>query len=97
MGCWCSLQAGRHAPISSICAPSRSCSETSRRTRLCIGRSPGWGAGGAGALLSAAGSVRERLWADTDRGGPLVIDIDSTLVEVHSENKAGAAPHFKRG
>ena len=57
----------------------------------------GLGPGGGPALLGAAGSVRERLWADADRGGPLVIDIDSTLVEVHSENKTGAAAHFKRG
>ena len=27
----------------------------------------------------------------------MVLDIDSTLVEVHSENKAGAAAHFKAG
>lgn len=57
----------------------------------------GLGPGGAAVLLGAAASVRERLWADADRSGPLVIDIDSTLVEIHSENKAGAAPHYKRG
>ncbi|WP_420621900.1 IS1380 family transposase [Candidatus Poriferisodalis sp.] len=57
----------------------------------------GLGAGGAGALLGAAAAVRERLWADRDRSGPLVVDVDSTLVEVHSENKAGAAPHYKGG
>ena len=53
--------------------------------------------GGAGVLLGAAAAVREPLWADHDRSGPLVVDIDSTLVEVHSENKAGAAPHYKGG
>ncbi|WP_419551746.1 transposase [Candidatus Poriferisodalis sp.] len=26
-----------------------------------------------------------------------MVDIDSTLAEVHSENKAGAAPHHKGG
>ena len=57
----------------------------------------GLGASGAAALLGAAAEVRERLWADRDRSRPLVVDIDSTLVEVHSENKAGAAPHYKGG
>ncbi|WP_419946515.1 IS1380 family transposase [Candidatus Poriferisodalis sp.] len=57
----------------------------------------GLGAGGAAALLDAAAQVRERLWANADRSGPLVVDIDSTLVEVHSENKQGAAPHYKGG
>ena len=57
----------------------------------------GLGAGGAAALLGAAAQVRERLWADADRSGPLVVDVDSTLVEVHSENKQGAAAHYKGG
>ncbi|MDE0136469.1 MAG: transposase [Acidimicrobiaceae bacterium] len=57
----------------------------------------GLGPGGAAVLLGAAASVRERLWADADRSGPLAVDIDSTLVEVRSENKADAAPHYKRG
>lgn len=57
----------------------------------------GLGAGGPAALLGAAASVRPQMWAGRDRGGPLVVDIDSTLVEVHSENKAGAAPHYKGG
>ena len=57
----------------------------------------GLGARGADAVLGAAAVVRERVWAGRDRSGPLVLDIDSTLVEVHSENKAGAAPHFKGG
>ncbi|WP_420445203.1 IS1380 family transposase [Candidatus Poriferisodalis sp.] len=57
----------------------------------------GLGASGAAALLGAAAAVREPLWASADRSRPLVVDIDSTLVEVHSENKAGAAPHYKGG
>ncbi|WP_420445292.1 IS1380 family transposase [Candidatus Poriferisodalis sp.] len=57
----------------------------------------GLGEGGAAALLGAAAAVRELLWADRDRSAPLVVDVDSTLVEVHSENKAGAAPHYKGG
>ena len=57
----------------------------------------GLGEGGAGALLGAAARVREQMWADADRGRPLVVDVDSTLVGARSENKAGAAPHFKGG
>jgi len=57
----------------------------------------GLGSGGAAALLGAAAAVRERLWADRDRSGPLVVDVDSTLVEIHSENKEGAAPNYKGG
>lgn len=48
-------------------------------------------------LWQAAGAVRERVWPQTPATGPLVVDIDSTLVEVHSENKQGAAPHYKGG
>ncbi len=47
-------------------------------------------------LWQAAAAVRERVWPQMS-AGPLVVDIDSTLVEVHSETKAGAAPHFKGG
>ena len=57
----------------------------------------GLGPGGAAALLGAAAAVRERLWADRARSGPLVVDIDSTLIEVHSQNKEGAAPNYKGG
>ena len=57
----------------------------------------GLGPGGAAALLSTAAAVRSQLWADHDRGRPLVVDVDSTLVEVHSQNKQGAAPHYKGG
>ncbi len=42
-------------------------------------------------------AVRRRIWADRDSSGPLVVDIDSTLVEVHSQNKEGAAPNYKGG
>ncbi len=57
----------------------------------------GLGPGGAEALLGAAAAVRWGLWADRDRSGPLVVDVDSTLVEIHSENKEGAAAHYKGG
>ncbi len=48
-------------------------------------------------LWQAAAAVRERVWPRMPVSGPLVVDIDSTLVEVHSENKEGAAAHFKGG
>ena len=52
------------------------------------------------ALLGAVASVRGAVWerrGDTAGSAAVVLDIDSTLVEVHSENKAGAAAHFKAG
>ena len=51
-------------------------------------------------LLGAVASVRGAVWerrGDTAGSAGVVLDIDSTLVEVHSENKAGAAAHFKAG
>ena len=51
-------------------------------------------------LLAAVASVRGAVWerrGDTAGSAGVVLDIDSTLVEVHSENKAGAAAHFKAG
>lgn len=57
----------------------------------------GLGGGGAETLLGAAAGVRPRMWAHSDRSEVLVIDVDSTLVEIHSENKQGAAPHYKNG
>ena len=48
-------------------------------------------------LATAVAQVRARLWDRFDRGGEVVIDVDATLVEIHSENKEEAAPHFKGG
>ncbi|WP_419924740.1 IS1380 family transposase [Candidatus Poriferisocius sp.] len=49
-------------------------------------------------LLGAVAGVRAGVWERRGEGsGPVVLDIDSTLVEVHSENKQGAAAHFKGG
>ena len=51
-------------------------------------------------LLAAVASVRGAVWerrGDTAGSAAVVLDIDSTLVEVHSENKTGAAAHFKAG
>ena len=51
-------------------------------------------------LSHATAHVRATVW---DRLGlsatkdPVVLDIDASLVEIHSENKEGAAAHFKGG
>jgi hypothetical protein len=51
-------------------------------------------------LSASLAEVREKVW---DQAGllkgedPVVLDIDASLVEIHSENKEGAAPHFKGG
>ena len=55
-----------------------------------------------GGIWAAVADVRARVWRNRDGGdaaaaAPLVLDIDATLVEVHTETKAGAAAHFKGG
>ena len=50
-----------------------------------------------GALWGAAAAARAEAWSQRRRRGPLAVDIDSTLVEVHSQNKQGAVPHYKGG
>ena len=58
----------------------------------------GLGPGEVEALLGAVAGVRAGVWErHGDAAGPVVLDIDSTLVEVHSENKQQAAAHFKGG
>ncbi len=51
-------------------------------------------------LWAAQAAVREQIWArraSADAAAPVVLDIDATLVEIHSEHKAGAAAHYKGG
>jgi len=51
------------------------------------------------ALRAARAQARERAWSmavPVAEPGPLVIDLDATLVDAHSE-KEGAQPTFKRG
>ncbi len=53
-----------------------------------------------GRLWDAIAEVRAQVWrrsSVTNTTGPVVLDIDATLVEIHSENKAGTAPTYKRG
>ncbi len=45
-------------------------------------------------LADGMARVRERVWADYPEGETVVLDIDSSVHEVHSENKAGAAPTY---
>ena len=51
-------------------------------------------------LWEAMAAVRAQVWrrsSVTNTTGPVIIDIDATLVEVHSEHKEGTAPTYKRG
>jgi Transposase DDE domain group 1 len=50
------------------------------------------------ALRVARASARARVWLRLRRRrGPLLLDVDASLVEIHSDNKQGAASHFKGG
>jgi Transposase DDE domain group 1 len=51
-------------------------------------------------LAEATAEVRAKVWArsaDTTGNRPVYLDIDSTLVEVHSENKDQTGPTYKGG
>ncbi len=48
-------------------------------------------------LWDAMAEVRADVWAAVDVGEPVVLDIDGSLIEIHSEHKAGTAPTYKRG
>ena len=44
--------------------------------------------------------VRSEVWSRagaTTGSDPVILDIDASLHEIHSENKEHAAAHFKRG
>ena len=47
-------------------------------------------------LADAMATVRERVWAGYPEGETVVLDIDSSVHELHSENKTGAAPTYNR-
>jgi Transposase DDE domain group 1 len=52
---------------------------------------------GIAGLWSALARVREQAWAlGAAPAGPLILDVDATLVEAHSD-KQGAAPTYKHG
>ena len=51
-------------------------------------------------MWEAFAGIRSRVWSRssvTTTAEPVVLDIDATLVEVHSENKSGTGPHRKGG
>ena len=51
-------------------------------------------------LISHTATVRAQMWrrmSTTTGTSTIVLDIDSSLVEIHSENKAGTAPTYKGG
>jgi len=51
-------------------------------------------------LAKATAAVRATVWdrlALTSSTRPVYLDIDASLIEVHSENKVGAAPTYKKG
>jgi Transposase DDE domain group 1 len=51
-------------------------------------------------VWEAMARVRAQVWrrsSVTNTTDPVILDIDATLVEVHSENKEGTAPTYKRG
>jgi hypothetical protein len=56
--------------------------------------------GTLGGLWEAMAGIRARVWrrsSVTNTADPVILDIDATLVEVHSEHKVGTAPTYKRG
>jgi hypothetical protein len=48
-------------------------------------------------LRRARAVARERVWAAGDAPAEVVLDVDASLVEIHSENKEKAAPSYKGG
>jgi hypothetical protein len=48
-------------------------------------------------LRSARAKARAKVWAAGGAPERVVLDVDASLVEIHSERKQGAAAHFKRG
>lgn len=48
-------------------------------------------------LRAARATARAAAWAAGAAPDEVVLDVDASLVEIHSERKQGATPHFKRG
>jgi hypothetical protein len=80
------LSSGLFGSVCSDTTAARVFSEISEGTRASIGL--------------AIARVRERVWSRLPVGtgsDPVVLDIDASLVEIHSENKENAAAHYKGG
>ena len=56
-------------------------------------------AAGLDRLRAARATARAQVWRRCEVGDAdeVIIDVDATLIEIHSENKQGATPHYKRG
>ena len=82
----------------SACAPRGRCSPTWRRRRRSHG-ARGRRADQRRSVGGDGGRARRRVGAPGRRGGfgAVTLDIDATLIEVHSENKQGTAAHYKGG
>jgi hypothetical protein len=50
-----------------------------------------------GAMAEIRSDVWDRIPGLSGGDEPVIVDLDASLVEIHSENKDGAAPHFKGG
>ena len=50
-------------------------------------------------IATKVASVRAEVWerSAVTKSGPVVLDIDASLVEIHSEKKEGTAPTYKGG
>ena len=48
-------------------------------------------------LRAARAEARAAVWQQRRRRGPVILDVDASLVEIHSENKEQAASHYKGG
>jgi hypothetical protein len=52
------------------------------------------------AVAEAFAGVRSEVWrrsAETKGTAPVILDIDASLVEIHTETKEGTGPHYKGG
>jgi hypothetical protein len=49
------------------------------------------------ALRAARAEARAKVWTRRRRRGPVLLDVDASLVEIHSEKKQRAASHYKGG
>jgi len=54
-------------------------------------------AGTLGALRRARAAARERVWSARRPPKTLILDVDASLLEIHSEHKERTASHFKGG
>ena len=48
-------------------------------------------------LRAARAVARAAVWSRRRRRGAVLLDVDASLVEIHSEHKQGAASHYKGG